>query len=124
MSDPTYVLLYVANPEASAAFYSRILGKEPVERSPSFVLYVLGSGVKLGLWSASDVSPAALVGAGAVELAVSLPDAGAVDALFEAWRSEGVAMAQAPVALDFGYAFLALDPDGHRVRVFAPASRE
>jgi hypothetical protein len=29
-------------------------------------------------------------------------------------------IAQAPTAMDFGMTFVALDPDGHRLRVFAP----
>ena len=35
----------------------------------------------------------------------------------------GVKIAQAPTRMDFGYTFLGLDPDGHRVRVFAPGAR-
>ncbi|WP_374468302.1 hypothetical protein [Ferrovibrio sp.] len=30
------------------------------------------------------------------------------------------AILQPPTAMDFGYTFLAADPDGHRLRVFAP----
>jgi hypothetical protein len=29
-------------------------------------------------------------------------------------------IAQEPTAAEFGYTFVALDPDGHRLRVFAP----
>lgn len=36
-------------------------------------------------------------------------------------RERGLSIAQAPVAMDFGMTFVALDPDGHRLRVFAPA---
>ena len=28
----------------------------------------------------------------------------------------------APTAMDFGFTFVALDPDGHRLRVFAPGA--
>jgi hypothetical protein len=31
----------------------------------------------------------------------------------------GLPIAQAPTAMDFGPTFVALDPDGHRLRVFA-----
>jgi hypothetical protein len=27
---------------------------------------------------------------------------------------------QSPIAMDFGFTFTAVDPDGHRLRVFAP----
>ena len=33
-----------------------------------------------------------------------------------------LAIAQAPATLDFGHTFVALDPDGHRLRVFAPGA--
>ncbi len=52
-----YILLAVADPAASARFYSRLLGIEPVENSPTFVLFVLPNGVKLGLWIAAEMEP-------------------------------------------------------------------
>ena len=43
-----------------------------------------------------------------------------VDELYREWVGRGLRIAQAPVTLDFGYTFVALDPDQHRLRVFAP----
>jgi predicted enzyme related to lactoylglutathione lyase len=43
-----------------------------------------------------------------------------VDRTFAEWRGRGVEIAQTPTQLDFGYTFVALDPDGQRLRVFAP----
>jgi hypothetical protein len=74
--DPTYVLLYVADPVASRPFWSTLLGREPVEASPGFVMYVLPSGLKIGLWKAVDVSPPAIGAAPrAVTLELVLPQA-------------------------------------------------
>lgn len=39
------------------------------------------------------------------------------------WRARGCVVLQAPTAMDFGYTFTVQDPDGHRVRVFAPEER-
>ena len=36
------------------------------------------------------------------------------------WGGRKLTVAQAPVEMDFGYTFVALDPDQHRLRVFAP----
>ena len=44
-----------------------------------------------------------------------------VDAQHVDWRKRGLPIAQAPTTMDFGRTFVALDPDGHRLRVFAPA---
>lgn len=121
MPDPTYILLYVENPPASTAFYAALLGKRPVEDSPTFSLFVLDSGLKLGLWARSTVEPAAAGTGGGAELAFPVADADAVHATLAAWQGMGIAIAQPPTTMDFGFTFTALDPDGHRLRVFAPA---
>ncbi|GJG88821.1 drug:proton antiporter [Gemmatimonadetes bacterium T265] len=121
MRDPNFVLLYVDDPAASATFYTTLLGRAPVEASPTFALFVLGSGLQLGLWSRHTVEPAPAALGGASELGFPVADATAVDATYDDWRARGLAMAQPPTAMDFGRTFVALDPDGHRLRVFAPA---
>jgi predicted enzyme related to lactoylglutathione lyase len=121
MSDPNFVILYVDNPPASAAFYGQVLGKAAVESSPTFAMFALDSGVMLGLWSRHTVEPAA-TGAGGGELAFSVTDNATVETLHADWRARGLIIVQPPTDLDFGRTFLALDPDGHRLRVFAPVA--
>ncbi|WP_437761079.1 VOC family protein [Sorangium sp. So ce1389] len=121
MSGPNFVLLYVDDPAASAAFYASLLGRPPVEASATFVMFALESGVMLGLWSRHTVAPAA-TSPGGGELAFTVADAAAVRATHAAWTERGLAIAQAPTQLDFGYTFVALDHDGHRLRVFAPGA--
>jgi catechol 2,3-dioxygenase-like lactoylglutathione lyase family enzyme len=121
MTDPNFVLLYVADPSASAAFYADLLGKPPVEASPTFAMFALDGGLMLGLWSARTVEPAA-TSPGGSELAISVADNAAVNALYAEWSAKRVPIAQAPTSMDFGFTFLALDPDGHRLRVFAPGA--
>ncbi|AIC19059.1 MULTISPECIES: VOC family protein [Pseudomonas] len=116
----TYLLLYVDSPATSANFYSRLLDRPPVELSPTFALFILDSGLKLGLWSRQDVEPATQVAGGGGELALGVADNQTVDRLHSQWAESGVSIAQDPTALDFGYTFVALDPDGHRLRVFCP----
>jgi catechol 2,3-dioxygenase-like lactoylglutathione lyase family enzyme len=122
MSHPNFILLYVASPAESSAFYTRLLGKPPVENSPTFAMFALDSGVMLGLWASAGVAPAATP-AGGSELAFAVKDAAAVDARFEDWKTSGLPILQTPTAMDFGYTFTATDPDGHRLRVFSPAAR-
>ncbi|WP_247873415.1 VOC family protein [Burkholderia sp. LS-044] len=40
--------------------------------------------------------------------------------LYEAWKVLGVTFEQAPMTAVFGLTFVALDPDGHRLRVCTP----
>jgi catechol 2,3-dioxygenase-like lactoylglutathione lyase family enzyme len=122
MTDPNFVILYVKDPSASAAFYADVLGRTPVEASPTFVMFALPSGVMLGLWLRDNVVPAADAAAGGAELAITVQDADAVRATHADWSRRKLKIAQPPIAMDFGFTFVALDPDGHRLRVFAPAA--
>ena len=86
-------------------------------------MFALDQGVMLGLWSRRTVEPAATP-AGGGELGFPVGDDAAVDALHADWARRGMTIAQAPTKLDFGRTFVALDPDGHRLRVFAPSADE
>ncbi len=121
MPDPHIVILYVRSPLDSAGFYARLLGKPPVEASPGFAMFALDQGLTLGLWAAADVQPPATP-IGGSELALSVDGVQAVQALHARWQGLGLPIAQAPTDMDFGHTFVALDPDGHRLRVFAPSA--
>lgn len=56
------------------------------------------------------------------ELAFSVAGNDTVRALHTDWVRRGLVIAQAPTDIDFGHTFVALDPDGHRLRVFAPSA--
>lgn len=122
MTTPTFVILYVDSPAASAAFYAGLLGRDPIEASPTFAMLALGPGLMLGLWSRHTVEPRAAAAGGGAEIALTVENAVAVAVRHDDWKARGVPILQAPVALDFGHSFVALDPDGHRLRVFAPAA--
>lgn len=118
---PDYTILYVDQPEASARLYAGLLGRPAIEASPTFSLFAFENGRMLGLWARSGVKPAPAAPDGAAnnELAFRLGSEAEVDAAHTAWGERGLVILQAPVHLDFGYTFLAADPDGHRLRVFA-----
>jgi hypothetical protein len=48
--------------------------------------------------------------------------ADAVEATHADWTRRGLTILQPPTAMSFGATFGALHPDGHRLRVFAPAA--
>ncbi len=120
MIDPNFVILYVDNPLCSADFYSDLLQKKPVEASPTFAMFALDSGVMFGLWSRHTVEPAVSAAGSGGEMAFSVASNEVVNAMHGDWSKRGLVMAQAPTDMDFGYTFVALDPDGHRLRVYAP----
>ena len=110
-----FVLLFVNDPAVSAAFYRNILQKDTVEESPTFALFVLQNNVNLGLWSNKTAEPKVTASAGASEIAFGVDN---VDAWYQKWTDLGITMAQPPTDMDFGRTFVALDPDGHRIRIY------
>ncbi|MRX32663.1 VOC family protein [Aminobacter sp. MDW-2] len=118
MRSPSFIILYVDKPEASGAFYAKLLGRQPVETSPTFVMFVLDNGFKLGLWSRRTAQPAASAAGGGAELVLAVESPGAVDATHSDWAGRGLNILQAPTDMDFGRTFVALDPDNHRLRVY------
>lgn len=122
MTEPNFVILYVENPPRSADFYASLLKKSPIEASPTFAMFALDSSVKLGLWSKHTVEPSASTTGVGGEIAFSVSSNEVVQATYADWLQRGLAIAQAPTDMDFGRTFVALDPDGHRLRVFSPAA--
>jgi predicted enzyme related to lactoylglutathione lyase len=49
-------------------------------------------------------------------------DAAAVEATHADWTRRGLRIAQVPTRMGFGTTFVAVDPEGHRLRVFAPVA--
>jgi catechol 2,3-dioxygenase-like lactoylglutathione lyase family enzyme len=119
MLTPTYTILYVDSPEASARLYASLLGAQPVEASPTFQLFALENGRILGLWAKEGVEPAHDFHGSGSELGFRVGSDAEVDALHTQWRELGLRILQAPVQMDFGYTFTGADPDGHRLRVFS-----
>jgi len=122
MSNFSFVLLYVDNPPASASFYADLLDTKPVETSSTFAMLPLKADVMLGLWQRRNVEPVASAPGGG-EIAFTVADQAAVESTHADWKQRGLPIAQPPTAMDFGHTFVALDPDGHRLRVFAPVGQ-
>jgi predicted enzyme related to lactoylglutathione lyase len=116
MQAPNFILLYVENPQASAAFYEKLLSRPPIESSKHFAMFGFDTGLCLGLWMRDDVQPKPSSKPGAAEVLFPIETRQAVDTLCADWRKLGLSIAQEPTTMDFGYTFVALDPDGHRLR--------
>jgi len=124
MSHTPYLIWYVENPAISAEFYARLLGKPAVESSPTFALFVLDNGMKLGFWLRSGVIPevqsTTSMQTCSGEFGLALQSKELVDQQYRALCEQGFHILLEPVMLDFGYTFVVCDPDGHRLRIFAP----
>ncbi len=120
MIAPNLVILYVDDPLHSREFYEKLSGRAPVAVFPSYVAFAFDNGLQLGLWS-TRAENFVSGGTGPRSELTFLADTEAeVDRLHAAWRALGVTIEQAPMAAVFGRTFVALDPDGHRLRVCVP----
>lgn len=125
MPEFNFVLLYVQNPIKSAEFYAKLLGKPIIDQSEGFAMLPLIENVMLGLWALQDVIPPisndGSEKGGASEIALNLDDNAALEKTHTEWASNGISIIQEPMDMPFGRNFVAIDPDGHRIRVVAPA---
>jgi catechol 2,3-dioxygenase-like lactoylglutathione lyase family enzyme len=118
MPDFRLIVLYVDDVAKSTAFYADLLGRQPVESSANFAMFPLPP-VMLGLWQRREVAPATTAAPGALEIDFGVDTPAAVEACHRDWKARGLRVAQEPTDMDFGFTFVALDPDGHRLRVMA-----
>ncbi|MGM5053737.1 MULTISPECIES: VOC family protein [Rhizobium] len=118
MIDSNSILLFVADAPKSASFYTRLLGLDAVEASPTFAMFILPSGLALGLWGKTGVEPAPAPTGGGCDLGFKVATADLVDTLHTEWQGKGATILLPPTDLDFGRSFVAADPDGHRLRVY------
>ncbi|MDR1077277.1 MAG: VOC family protein [Propionibacteriaceae bacterium] len=116
---PDSLILYVDRVDLSTEFYRTILGADPVETFDGFAVFALGGGFTIGLQSRHDIEPKPQQSNGGFEICLSNADRAGVDRLYDLWRGRGVQIELEPTELPFGYTFVALDPDGHRLRVCA-----
>ena len=114
--EPTAIVLYVDNLAISSKFYQDLLGIKPEKASPTFHSFTLSNGMGLGLKVKHAVEPPADKNCGG-ELAFTLENNKKIDALFAEWREKDINMVLAPTVVPYGYTFVALDPDGNRLRV-------
>lgn len=120
MSYRPYFIFYVNDPQASAAYYEKMLQQPPLESSPGFALFKLNDGAMLGFWKRQDVLP--VVGqpgdCAQSEVCLPLPNRAAVDTVFSEWLQLGAMVIQEPTKMDFGYTCCSQDADGNRLRLF------
>lgn len=69
----------------------------------------------LGLWSHKTAEPKITSPAGAMEIAFAEEN---VDQVYTQWVQLGITIIQIPTEMNFGRTFVALDPDGHRIRIY------
>ena len=110
----------MTDPAKSAQFYERLFGRPPVGAFTSYVAFAFDNGLYFGLWPTNAKNFVSSGTGHRSEVAFMVDDEATVDKLYEAWRADGVTIEQEPMTAVFGRTFVALDPDGHRLRVCIP----
>ncbi len=72
----------------------------------------------IGLKQLAQAEPSANTTGGGTELSLITEDSETLLSLYRNWKSKGVEFLQPPTKLVFGFTFVAIDPDKHRIRVF------
>ncbi|MGI9623966.1 MAG: VOC family protein [Acidimicrobiales bacterium] len=119
MLSPNLIILYVDDPLESAAFYEKLVGR-PAEGFPTYMAFEFDSGLILGLWSTAAKNFVSGGQGHRAELAFQVDTEQEVRSLYATWHAAGVAIEQELEEAVFGLTFVALDPDGHRIRVNLP----
>ncbi|WP_314417257.1 VOC family protein [Pseudescherichia vulneris] len=117
---PNLLILYVASPPASSAFYETLFEKAPDIVLPSWAAFSFANGVNLGLWSTQANDFVSQGNGNRTELSFLVKDRQTVEATYARWVKLGINIEEAPKDAVFGRTFVALDPDGHRLRVCIP----
>ena len=115
--EPSVIVLYVDDLAITSQFYQDLLGIKPEEASMTFHSFKLSNGMSLGLKTKHSVVPPTEAKSGNGEFAFTLDSNKKVDELFAEWQAKGLSIIFPPSQVPFGYTFVALDPDGHRLRV-------
>ncbi|MDE1233341.1 MULTISPECIES: VOC family protein [Vibrio] len=111
-------VLYVSDVQHSMDFYAKAFGCEPQLLSPTFATLDFADNVKITLKQINALTPASNVKGGGTELSMPISEKEIFDKLFSDWKEKGIEFAQEVEASVFGFNFVAVDPDGHRIRVF------
>lgn len=120
MINPNLVLFYVKNPLESASFYEKVFEQRPVAALPSYVAFTFSNGFTFSLWSIEAKDFVSSGSGSRAELAIMVPDDTEVRRLRDLWGKLEVTIEQDLHEAVFGLTFVALDPDGHRIRVCKP----
>ncbi|MEZ9858259.1 VOC family protein [Vibrio splendidus] len=112
-------VLYVTDIHRSMGFYAKAFDCEPKLLSPTFAVLDFADNVKITLKQSDVLTPASTIKGGGTELSMPLADKETLENIYNTWKEKGIQFEQTPEESVYGINFLAVDPDGHRIRVFA-----
>lgn len=119
MLKPNLIIFYVKDPVESSAFYEKIFDLKPSFVYPTYVSFSFNHW-HFALWSTTAKDFVSEGSGQRCELAFMVPNEEEVHRLRKVWGDMGVRIEQDLFRAAFGLTFVALDPEGHRIRVCIP----
>lgn len=116
MLEPSVIVFYVDNLTTSHRFYTELLGIKSIVHSPTYITFTLSNSMVIGLKD-KNTQVVNITGNGGAELAFTVDSHTQVDQLFSDWQQQGIKILEQPTNVPYGYTFVAIDPDGNRLRV-------
>lgn len=116
---PNNLILYVQDITLSTQFYQQILQQKPLETFKDFSAFSLDNNFILGLQTKGAITPEADDHLGGLEICMGSVTQEEVNELYKQWKTLNIPILLEPTHLEFGYTFVALDPDGYRLRICA-----
>lgn len=117
---PNLLLFYVKDPLQSALFYEKIFGIKPIASFPTYVAFTFENGLTFSLWSIQAENFISEGTGHRCELSFMVDTEQTVRKLRKQWQELNVTIEQDLHEAKFGLTFVALDLDGHRIRVCLP----
>lgn len=119
MFKPDSLILYCDDVNISTEFYQTFLKAEPIERFEGFSVFQLDEHFILGLQDKHSIAPEPEPAFGGFEISMGVAERVLIEELFKECTKLHIPVALPPTELEFGYTFVVLDPDGHRLRICA-----
>ncbi len=113
------MVLYVEDIQRSMGFYAKAFECEPKQLSPTFAVVEFANNAKVTLKQSNALTPVSTVKGGGTELSIPVADKKSFDEIYDIWKEYGFTFEQEREESVFGVNFVAVDPDQHRIRVFA-----
>lgn len=120
MLTPNLVLFYVKDPLVSATFYEKIFSRKSVATYPTYVAFSFENGLVFSLWSTQAKNFVSDGTGNRSELSFMVDNDEKVHEIYQQWKAFDIIIEQDLHEAVFGLTFVALDPDGHRIRVCIP----
>lgn len=109
-------LIYVSDIVRSTAYYSKIFNREPLFKSPRYVVFKIDGAAQFAIWTGGEKPDNTIKRFSEIGIMLATDDE--VETLYQEWQNDTDIQFSKEIYTEvFGRTFLLEDPDGHMIRV-------